>query len=310
MEIPHDDFCSPLSPPGSSLSDGTITRAVSWRGAIRRESTIFLVVETDGGMTHVIRCAGSGGDGKTVIIDWLSCRLAGLLQIPVPLPVLIDLRPVLLLAEFDPGVSALVTQHLESNSATSFIQEIPDPAHLQTLPPAARMADNIFLFDLLIGSLDWTWDYTNILRLKGCLFCHDFACSITMRSALNGRDTVLPQPIAIYRHHPFYRAGIPVERFRREVQALSDASFTGITDVMPAAWLQRLYPDLGLEETKAKVVRALQIIRKKAPRLDALVAAIDRSSFGPGHIRVSRMFGNTKAFLCRIVKSGFGCRRG
>jgi hypothetical protein len=285
-------------------------RAVSWREAIRSESTLFIIAEGDDGRTYVIKHVDSGDGATTIIVDWLSCRLAALLGIPVPIPAPIEIGPALLPAELDTEISVPVHKGLEQNPALAFLQQVPGFGLSGTLAQAGEIADDIFLFDILIGNLDRTRDHPDALRSKSCLFGHDFSGSITMRSAIDGRDPVVPQFFAIFRRHPFFKVGIAAERFRRKVLALSDDSLAEIAASVPPVWLQRLYPGLSPDERNAKVVRALHIVRDRASGLDAYVAGIERSSTNPDEIRVSRKFGDTRAFLGRIVQSDSACSRG
>lgn len=287
-----------------------MTRAVSWREAIRSGSTLYIIAEGDDGRIHVIKHVDSGYGAKTIIIDWLCCRLAALLGIPVPIPAPIEMGPALLPADLDSEIAALVHECLELNPVLSFLQQVPGSGLSGTSAQAGEIADDIFLFDILIGNLDRTSDNPDALRSKSCLFGHDFSGSITMRSAIDGRDPVVPQFFAIFRRHPFFKAGIAAERFRRKVLALADDSLAEIAASVPPVWLQRLYPGRSRDERNARVVRALHIVRDRASGLDAYVAGIGRASTNPDEIRVSRKFGNTRAFLGRMVESDFVNRRG
>jgi hypothetical protein len=287
-----------------------LTRVVCWREAIRSESTLYIIAEGDDGRTYVIKYV-DGGDGvKTIIVDWLSCRLAALLGIPVPILAPIEIGPALLPGDLDSEVSVLVHKCLEFNPVLAFLQRVPGSGLPGTMAQAGELAGSIFLFDILIGNLDRTRDNPDTLRSNSCLFFHDFSRSITMRSAIDGRDPVVPQFISVFRRHPFFKVGIAAERFRRRVLALSDDSLAGIAASVPPVWLQRLSPGLSEDDRNARVLRALHLVRDRASGLDAYVAGIERSSADPDAIRVSRKFGNTRAFLGRIVQSDSVLKRG
>lgn len=279
-------------------------QAIALQEAVRRGSTLLLVFGGDDGRSYLVRCGDNGDSVKRQVVDWLSSGLAALLHLPVLAPVTIeisgsDLFPACLDSELGEIVDRIPGVRL----AVPCIEDATALCWGDVLTVISETSDDIFLFDVLVGNLDRTWDNTGMLR-SGCrLYYHDFPCSMAMRSALEGRDSAMFQS-GVFRRHPFYREGVTAKRFRRRVQAVSDASLAAVAATVPDVWLPRLFPMIDAAARERKVFRALQLVRDRVLRLDAMIAAIERSQVDPEGRRVSRMLGNRMTFLAYLEKIG------
>ena len=291
-------------------------QAIALQEAVRRGPTLLLVFGGDDGRSYLVRCADNGDGVKSLVVDWLSAGLAALLHLPVLAPVTIEIcGSDLVPACMDSELGEMVDRIPGVMLAVPCIEDATVLCRGEIVPVLSETSDDIFLFDVLVGNIDRTWDNASILRTRSRLCYHDFSCSMAMRSALEGRDSAMFQS-GVFRRHPCYREGVTAKRFRRRVQAVSDTSLAAVAATVPDIWLLRLFPTIDAAARERKVFRALQIVRDRVLRLEAMIAAIERSQVDPEGRRVSRMLGNRTTFLaffekigpCPQVLTGEGCR--
>jgi len=276
-------------------------RTVAVKKAVWRGSCLLLVVEGDDDGTYIVRYDTTGDALKAAVIDWLSSGLASLLDLPVLRPVAIEISRADLLAAHIDSATGGGEGGAGLRLAVPCDEEAAELRRGDDLPLFSSTSDDIFLFDLLVGNLDRTLDNTGILRSKNGLFCRDYSGSLVMRTALDGRDSSMFQS-GVFRRHPCYREGVTANDFRMRVQALADASLAAIAGTVPGAWLEGIARPTAASCWEERFFRALQIVRGRVLRLDAMIAAIERSQVDPEGRRVSRMLGRSSTFRALTAK--------
>ncbi len=273
-------------------------RAVAITKAVRRGSWLQVVVEASDGGTYRVRCEMTGEDVKASVVDWLSSNLAVLLDVPVVRPTVIAVSRVDLQAAcIDAAIARVIDGAAGLRLALPCHEDAQELRRGGDLPAGSAASDAIFLFDLLVGNSERIHDKSSIVRLKSRSLCCDFACSQVMRTAIDGRDSSLFQA-AVYRRHPCYREGVSAHGLRLAAQAVPDASLAAIAETVPEIWRKRVFGELGEPAGKKRLFRALQIVRDRVFRLDAMIAAIERSHADPEGRRVSKVLARSSTFLC------------
>ena len=249
-------------------------RAVQFYKEIRIGSSLPLLVGGDDGNAYVVKLNGAGDGVLSNVIEWVSSKLGGLLQIPILPPVFILIEADFAEKADDPETRELLERSAGINLATPYLAEAS--AYNQRDLPRINgfLQQQIFLFDLFLLNIDRTEMNPNMIIHRSELKCLDYSSAMEIRSLINGesyREHKLLKPL---KQHPFYRDKLEAYGFIEQLRAIHDDGIRGIADEIPAEWIERLQtakPEIQSRSTiKEKLIQKKQHARTLLTRLDLL----------------------------------------
>jgi hypothetical protein len=246
----------------TALRTVTATRYVT---PLREGGSLPGLMEADDLGTWVVKYSGAGQGRKVLVAEVVAGELARRLGLPVPELVVVDVDPVLGMAEPDEEVQELLRASPGANLGMDFLPGALgfDPlAH----PVDGALASRVLWFDALVGNVDRSWRNPNLLVWHRRLQLIDHGATLVF-------------------HHDWSRAARAVERAydvadhvladRASDRAGADAELAPQVTEQLLREVVALVPDVWLEGepgfTSAAAVREAYVAQ-----LAARVAARDR----------------------------------
>jgi hypothetical protein len=145
----------------------------------REGGSVPAVVETDEPGEYVVKFRGAGQGVKALIAELLAAELAGVLGLPVPAHVLVDLDAGFGQGEPDPEIQDILRGSVGTNFGLAYLSGALafDPAADRALIPPDRAAQIVW-FDAFITNVDRTPRNTNMLLQHGNLYLIDHGASL------------------------------------------------------------------------------------------------------------------------------------
>ncbi|GEM_PF-2289438 len=258
----------------SKLKEFPVIRAIQFYKEIRIGSSLPLLIGGDDDNQYVVKLNGAGDGVLSNVVEWISSKLAGLMQIPVLQPVFIVIGTSFAEQAGDPETRELLERSVGINLGTPYLPDAVTYSARYARSIDEVLQQQIFLFDLFLLNIDRTEMNPNMIVHHGKLWCLDFSSALSIRSAINGepyREYVLLKHL---KRHPFYRENLIPHEFINLLQKIPDNRIRGIIEEIPAEWISRL--KIAKHETESRNVMAEKLIQKKqhgislSARLDLL----------------------------------------
>ena len=159
----------------SPLRTVTATRYVT---PLREGGSLPAIMEADDLGTYVVKFVGAGQGRKVLVAEVIAAELARALGLPVPALALVDVDPLLGLAEPDAEVQDLLRASAGANLGTDFL-----PGALGFDPVVHRLdaalAARVLWFDAYLGNVDRSWRNPNLLMWHRRPWLIDHGASLT-----------------------------------------------------------------------------------------------------------------------------------
>jgi hypothetical protein len=224
-------------PPAIAAHPATV-RATRYVLPLREGGSLPALMEADDDGLYVVKFRGAGQGAKALIAELVAGELARRLGLLVPEIALVDVDPVLGVAEPDPEIQELIDASAGLNVGLDFLPGALtfDPAVDLPLDPALAAA--VVWFDALVVNVDRTPRNPNLLvwheRLwlidhGAALHVHhrtwDFAHQATLGFPQVGEHVLLPHAASI------------LDADARLVDVLDRATLDEVASMVPDEWL-------------------------------------------------------------------------
>lgn len=202
--------------------------ATRYAAPLREGGSLPGLVEAHDDGLYVVKFRGAGQGPKALVAEVLVGRLAGLIGLPVPELVLVQVSAQLGRTEPDPEINELVSSSAGLNFGVDFLPGALDysPARPAEINP--RLASEIVWFDALTTNVDRTARNPNLL-------------------VWHGRTWLIDHGAALYQHHG---PGDLVARAREGFPLISEHVLLPLADALSEAD-ERLSDRLGAEQVDA-----------------------------------------------------------
>lgn len=237
-------------------------RAVRFFEEIRRGSSLPVLVGGDDGNKYVVKLNGAGDGVLANAVEFVTSKLAGLLEIPVLPTVLLELDERFGENARDQETVELVAKSAGINLGTLYL----DGALVFTEQNARGLDDSlkrrIFFFDLFVLDVDRSHKNPNMLWHRETFWSLDYSSAMDIRSAITGtafKEHVLLKQL---KRHPFYNDHLSPYAFIKKLASVPDRSILEIVEALPESWLSALRLEKNLDVTKAMI--AERLLRKKS----------------------------------------------
>jgi len=238
-----------------------VIKALHFYEELRKGSSLPLLIGGDDGNRYVVKLNGAGDGVLSNVIEWVSSKLGGLLQIPVLQPLFVAIDANFAEQAGDPETIKLLEKSVGINLGTPYL---PGAS-----PYSARYAQRIddflkqqiFLFDLFLLNVDRTDVNPNMIVHDGELWCLDYSSAMGIRSSINGeryREHVI---LKCLKRHPFYSQNLTPYGFMNHLREIQDARIREIVGGIPAEWIGNL--KVANHHTESRRVITERLIDKK-----------------------------------------------
>ncbi|MFC4009945.1 HipA family kinase [Nonomuraea purpurea] len=153
-------------------------RATRYITPLREGGSLPGLMEADDLGTYVVKFVGAGQGRKVLIAEVICAGLAGMLGLPVPRLVTVELHPAFAATEPDFEVQALLKASAGTNLGIDFLPGSRDfDATTSTMDPS--LAGRVLWFDALVGNVDRSWRNPNLLHWHGRPHLIDHGAALT-----------------------------------------------------------------------------------------------------------------------------------
>ncbi|EST22726.1 hypothetical protein N566_26320 [Streptomycetaceae bacterium MP113-05] len=246
------------------LAEVTATRYVT---PLREGGSLPGLLETDDLGTYVVKFTGAGQGRRTLVAEVICGGLARLLGLRVPDLAVVQVDPVLALAEPDEEVQELLKASGGPNLGMDFLPGSLgfDPLAYEV---AAAEAGRILWFDALVGNVDRSWRNPNLLVWHGDLWLIDHGASLIWHHNWTNSGTAAGRPYDASDH--------ALALFGPDLAAAADALAPQVTPALldhvaadvPDDWLVDEPGFAHPDEVRAAYTR---VLAERAPRVHELV---------------------------------------
>jgi hypothetical protein len=239
----------------STAARPATVRATRYVTPLREGGSLPALMEADDDGLYVVKFRGAGQGPKALVAEVLAGELARRLGLTVPEIALVEVDPVLGLAEPDPEIQDLITASAGLNAGLDFLPgALPFEPALAGVEPSLAAA--IVWFDALVTNVDRTPRNPNLLVWHERLWLIDHGAAFY---AHHGDDFAAqaPRPFPLIADHvllPF--AGSVLEADAALAPRLDRAAIEELVALVPADWIGDraeyvAYLEARLEEPRA-----------------------------------------------------------
>lgn len=224
-------------------------------------SSLPLLVGGEDGNKYVVKLNGAGDGAISNVVEWVSSKLGGLIQIPILQPVLMIIGAGFAEQAGDPETRELLERSVGINVATPYLPGASTYSERSAQAIDDFLKRQIFLFDLFLLNVDRTEINPNMVFHHNELWCLDYSSAMEIRSAVNGeayREHVLLKHL---KRHPFYRADLAGYDFIDQLKEIPEEGLREIVEALPAEWIGNL--KLAKQSAEARRLIAGRLILKK-----------------------------------------------
>jgi hypothetical protein len=174
------------------------------------------------------------------VAEWISSKLAGLMQIPILQPVFIVIDAGFAEQAGDPEIRELLERSSDINLGTPHLPEAVtyNARHAPSIDDALQQL--IFLFAVFLINVDRTDVNPNMVVHNGKLWGLDYSSAMAIRSAITGEPYREHLILRHLKKHPFYRANLLPYRFITRLEKIPDNRIRDIFHEIPVEWINRL----------------------------------------------------------------------
>ena len=249
-----------------------MVRATRYVTPLREGGSLPALMEADDDGLYVVKFRGAGQGAKALVAELVAGELARRLGLLVPDIVLVDVDPVLGLAEPDPEIQELISASAGLNIGLDFLPgALPfDPAVGMPLDPL--LAGSIVWFDALVTNVDRTPRNPNLLVWHDRLWLIDHGAAFYAHHSTPEFASLAERPFPMIAEHvllPF--AGSIAEADAALAPRLDRGVLDEVAGLVPDEWI-----DGGRREVYADYLEA----RLRGPRVFAEEAEHARLALG------------------------------
>ena len=184
-------------------------RATRFVTPLREGGSLPGVVEGEDLGTYVCKFRGAGQGLRALVAEVVVAGVAGLVDVPVPEQVLIDLAPEIGRYEADEEVQDLLTRSIGLNLGVDLLPGAF--GYDASAEPEPNLAGRILWLDALVANVDRSWRNPNLLLWRGALYAIDHGATL-------------------YFHHSWSGGVGDAERFARQPYDISEHILRGYLD--------------------------------------------------------------------------------
>jgi hypothetical protein len=219
-------------------------RATRYVTPLREGGSLPGVVEADDLGIYVCKFRGAGQGLRVLVAEVVVAGIAGLVDVPVPELVTVDLAPEIGRYEADEEVQDLLNRSLGLNLGLDMLpgafgydaSYVPDP----------DLAGRILWLDALCANVDRSWRNPNLLIWRGELFAIDHGAALYFHHAWPGGRETDPDRAQRFAVQPYDASEHILRRHAAEAVAQDEALAARITSEALVAVLAEV-PDEWLE---------------------------------------------------------------
>jgi hypothetical protein len=228
--------------------------AIRYVAPLREGGSLPGLMEADDLGTYVVKFTGAGQGRKALIAEIICGRLAGLLDLPTPELVTVEVDPVLAANEPDDEVQDLLRRSPGKNLGVDFLPGALDlDASAFAVTPS--FAGAVLWFDAWIGNVDRSWRNPNMLFWHGAPYVIDHGAALTFQHTWGATSTVRPYDA---REHALLGSSPALaEADARLAPLVSADAVAAAVDEVPDEWLAGEPHFSSLSDVRAAYVDAL-----------------------------------------------------
>ncbi|MCC6176636.1 MAG: aminotransferase class I and II [Chloroflexi bacterium] len=265
---------------------------------LREGGSLPAVVETAEDGPYVVKFRGAGQGAKALIAEQIVASIARALDLPVPMPAIIDLADGFGQAEPDPEIQDILRGSVGANFGLAYLAgALPfDPAVDCDVSP--ELAADIVWLDAFVTNVDRTPRNSNLLVSHGRLWLIDHGAALYVHHRWEGWPARVHSPFPQIKDHVLLGLAGDLEAADARLRPrLSDAVFQQIVADLPGAWLgdEPFFP--GVDAHRAAYVTYLserlrgpgettERALERASRPRWLQEAIDARRRGPERLSI------------------------
>ncbi|MEV6105263.1 HipA family kinase [Streptomyces sp. NPDC051940] len=260
------------------LNEVTATRYIT---PLREGGSLPGLVEADDLGTYVMKFTGAGQGRKTLVAEVICGELGRRLGLRVPDLALMQLDPVIGLAEPDQEVQELLKASGGLNLGMDFLPGSIgfDPLAYEADPGEAG---RIVWFDALINNVDRSWRNPNMLVWHGKLWLIDHGATMIWHHNWPGADKAAAKPYDASDHVlSSYRPEV-AKAAAELAPRVTEELLTEVTSLVPDAWLADEPGFASPGELRRAYVRTLLARADIGERITLGARTPDRPSQVPG----------------------------
>ncbi len=277
-------------------------KAVKFYQEIRAGSSLPLVVGGSDGNKYVVKLKGSGDGVLANVVDWLAMKLGQLMQIPVLQPELLLIDTSFSAEVLDPEIKDILKNSVGINLGTRYMKDTFVYNEQNAPDIDLVLKNNIFLYDLFLLNIDRNSRNPNIIFRNGELWCLDYSSSITLRSAIDGKNYREQTFLRQIKRHPFYNNKIKVNDFIKKLAGIADSSIYNLIDELPEEWVCQLEVGKEAKETRKMIGNRLMEKKSKVKSLIKGLEVLRMLKMETEEEQRLRSFNNRKAFELKFGK--------
>jgi hypothetical protein len=243
-------------------------KATRYVAPLREGGSLPAIVDTDSGERYVVKFRGAGQGPKALVAELLASDLAGVLDLPVPRPAVVELDEGFGRDEPNAEIQDLLRWSVGENFGLAYLAGafgFDVAADLGTVEP--DLAAAIVWFDAYITNPDRVPRNPNILVWRERPWLIDHGASFYSHHRWEGWERRAGAAFPQIRDHVLLpRAGDLVAADARLAPLLTEAAIQRAVDDLPDEWLgdEKIFPDRAAQ--RAAYVAYL-VARLREPRV-------------------------------------------
>jgi hypothetical protein len=236
-------------------------RAIRFYEEVRKGSSLPLLVGGDDGNTYVVKLNGAGDGVLSNVVEWVSSKLGGLMQIPVLQPVFVAIDASFAAKAGDPETRELLERSVGINLGTPYLPGASTYGERHSKDVDGLLKQRIFLFDVFLLNVDRTEVNPNMIVHNGALWCLDYSSAMEIRSAINGEPYREHKLLKHIKRHPFYSPNLTPYGFINQLREIPDNRIYEIVAGIPAEWIDHL--NVAKHDAESRRVITEKLLNKK-----------------------------------------------
>lgn len=207
---------------------------------LREGGSLPGIVEADDLGIYVCKFRGAGQGLRVLVAEVVVAGVAGLVDVPVPDLVTVDLAPEIGRYEADQEVQDLLNKSLGLNLGVDLL---PGAFGYDTaFEPDRELAGRILWLDALCANVDRSWRNPNLLVWRGDLFAIDHGAALYFHHAWPGGsgspERFAAQPYDVSEHIMRHYAAEAGAQDRDLASRITPAALEKVVSEVPDEWLE------------------------------------------------------------------------
>jgi hypothetical protein len=251
------------------MTSNKTLRAVKIVSVMKTGSSSPVVAEGSNGEKYLVKLKGAMSGPMATICDWVSCKLAERLGLPVVKTVCIEIKQDIDLQSLDEEMRMLLQKSNGLNLAYSFYEGARDyePTDIDYTDPQFT---DLFLFDLFLLNADRNWYNLNLIEVDARIFTLDYESSFLLMGIMEGKDYFTSHAvIRQLRQNPLYNHLISPEKIKEFFKRLKETDIS--PPELPIEWIKPFHSSsaklrkilhAGIDEAAQSEEKYMELYRK------------------------------------------------